>query len=91
MAKATIGGQPETGALRAPLTRATREELIGRNVARMVELPAWEPEEVHPWSADEAMAFLQAAKPDPLYPAFGRQQMTPLLRLCSAGQREHHS
>ena len=56
--------------LGAALTRATREELIGRNVARLVELPAWEPGEVHPWSADEALAFLQAAKPDPLYPAF---------------------
>ena len=56
--------------LGAALTRATREELIGRNVARLVELPAWEPGEVHPWSADEALAFLQAAKSDPLYPAF---------------------
>jgi integrase len=56
--------------LGAALTRATREELIGRNVARLVELPTWEPGEVHPWSADEALAFLQAAKPDPLYPAF---------------------
>jgi integrase len=25
---------------------------------------------VRPWSADEALAFLQAAKPDPFYPAF---------------------
>jgi integrase len=56
--------------LSAALTRATREELIGRNVARLVELPAWEPGEVHPWSADEALAFLQAAKSDPLHPAF---------------------
>jgi integrase len=56
--------------LSAALTRAIREELIGRNVARMAELPGWEPAEVRPWSADEALAFLQAAKPDPLYPAF---------------------
>jgi integrase len=56
--------------LGAALTRATREELIGRNVARLAELPGWEPGEVHPWSADEALAFLQAAKQDPLYPAF---------------------
>jgi integrase len=56
--------------LSAALTRAVREELISRNVARLAELPAWEPREIRPWSADEAMAFLQAARPDPLYPAF---------------------
>jgi integrase len=56
--------------LSAALTRAIREELTGRNVARMAELPGWEPAEVRPWSADEALAFLQAAKPDRLYPAF---------------------
>jgi integrase len=56
--------------LSAALTRAMREELVSRNVARIAELPGWEPAEVRPWSADEALAFLQAAKPDPLYPAF---------------------
>jgi integrase len=56
--------------LSAALSRAGREELISRNVARMAELPGWEPAEVRPWSADEALAFLRAAKPDPLYPAF---------------------
>jgi integrase len=56
--------------LSAALTRAAREELISRNVARLAELPAWEPGEVRPWSVDEALAFLRAARPDPLYPAF---------------------
>jgi integrase len=56
--------------LSAALTRATREELISRNVARLAELPAWEPADVRPWSADEALAFLRAAKDDLLYPAF---------------------
>ena len=56
--------------LSAALTRASREELLSRNVARLAELPAWEPGEVRPWSADEAMAFLRAARSDPLYPAF---------------------
>ncbi len=56
--------------LGAALTRALREELISRNVARLAELPAWEPGDVRPWSASEAMAFLAAARPDPLYPAF---------------------
>ncbi len=56
--------------LSAALTRATREELINRNVARLVELPTWEPGEVRPWSVDEALSFLKAARQDPLYPAF---------------------
>jgi integrase len=56
--------------LSAALSRAVREELVSRNVARLVELPPWEPAEVVPWSAAEALAFLFAAKSDPLYPAF---------------------
>jgi integrase len=56
--------------LSAALTRAAREELISRNVARLAELPAWEPGEVRPWSVDEALAFLGAARPEPFYPAF---------------------
>ena len=56
--------------LSAALTRAVREELVVRNVARLVELPTWEPEEVIPWSSAEALAFLEAAQPDPLSPAF---------------------
>jgi integrase len=56
--------------LSAALSRAVREELITRNVARLVELPAWQPSVVVPWSPSEALAFLQAAIEDPLYPAF---------------------
>jgi integrase len=56
--------------LSAALSRAVREELITRNVARLVELPAWESSVVEPWSSAEALAFLQAAIDDPLYPAF---------------------
>jgi integrase len=56
--------------LSAALTRAVREELTVRHVARMVELSAREPAEVIPWSSAEALAFLEAARPDPLYPAF---------------------
>jgi integrase len=56
--------------LSAALSRAVREELIVRNVARLVELPSWEPEAVEPWSSAEALAFLAAASEDPLYPAF---------------------
>lgn len=54
---------------RAALTRAVRQELISRNVARLTELPGCEPRELHPWSTAEALSFLQAARTDPLYPA----------------------
>lgn len=56
--------------LGAALTRAMREELIPVNVARLTTLPAPPPKKVKPWSADEARAFLAAARNEPLYPAF---------------------
>jgi integrase len=56
--------------LSAALTRALREELIPRNVARLVELPQWQRGTIRPWGADEAKQFLGAARPDPLYAAF---------------------
>lgn len=56
--------------LSSALSRATREELISRDVARLVELPGWERQPIAPWSAAEARVFLEAAKDDPLYPAF---------------------
>ena len=56
--------------LSAALSRAVREELVARNVARLAELPTWEPAATVPWSSAEALAFLQAAADDPLYPAF---------------------
>lgn len=52
------------------LTRAMREELITRNVAQLVELPAWKRAPIDPWSADEATRFLEVCRNDPLYPAF---------------------
>jgi len=56
--------------LSAALTRAMREELIPRNVARLIELPAWQRKEIRPWSAEQAAEFLSASRSDPLYPAF---------------------
>ena len=56
--------------LSSALTRAMREELVARNVARLAELPMWERKPITPWTAAEARAFLDAAKDDPLYPAF---------------------
>ena len=56
--------------LGAALTRAMREELVSRNVARLVTLPPDRPDRQQPWSAAEALAFLQAARGDRLYPVF---------------------
>jgi integrase len=52
------------------LSRAMREELVVRNVARLAELPTWERQHITPWAVAEARTFLEAAKNDPLYPAF---------------------
>jgi integrase len=56
--------------LSAALTRAMREELVTRNVARLVTLPPANPERRQAWSVDEAHRFLRAARNDPMYPAF---------------------
>ena len=56
--------------LGAALTRAMREELVSRNVARLATLPANYPARQQPWSVSKALAFLQAARGDRLYPAF---------------------
>jgi integrase len=56
--------------LSVALSRAMREELISRNVARLVELPTWEPGIITPWSSGEAIAFLEASANDPLRSAF---------------------
>jgi integrase len=56
--------------LRAALTRAEREELMMRNVAKLVELPQVERGEIHPWTIDEARAFLLATSDHRLHAAF---------------------
>ncbi|RNG16639.1 site-specific integrase [Streptomyces botrytidirepellens] len=56
--------------LRTALTTACREELISRNVAQLVPAPRVEPRELRPWTLDETLTFLEAARSDPLYPAF---------------------
>lgn len=55
--------------LSAALIRAMREEILPRNVARLVELPESKRATIHPWSATEARQFLGAAKDDSLYAA----------------------
>ncbi len=47
-----------------------REELVSRNVARLVTLPPNRPARQQAWSPKEALAFLQVARGDRLYPAF---------------------
>lgn len=48
--------------LSSALGRAVREELVFRNVARLVELPAYERKEIRPWSLEQATAFLAAVR-----------------------------
>ncbi|QGV79889.1 tyrosine-type recombinase/integrase [Streptomyces ficellus] len=56
--------------LRSALSSACREELITRNVAKLVEPPRPTPRDLRPWSLDETLTFLAAARKDPLYAAF---------------------
>jgi integrase len=56
--------------LRASLSQAEREELVVRNVAKLVSLRAWNRKPIHPWSADEAARFLAAARSHRWYPAY---------------------
>ncbi|GGT22007.1 site-specific integrase [Streptomyces kurssanovii] len=56
--------------LRTALTAACRDELVTRNVASLVEPPRAKSRELSPWSLDETLDFLAAARKDPLYAAF---------------------
>lgn len=56
--------------LRSALTAACREELVTRNVASLVEPPRVVSRELSPWTLDETLTFLAAARKDPLYAAF---------------------
>lgn len=47
--------------LRAALSRAAREELILRNVAKLVEIPAWHRKPITPWTPEQSVTFLNAA------------------------------
>ncbi|MDF3288349.1 tyrosine-type recombinase/integrase [Streptomyces silvisoli] len=56
--------------LRSALSAACREELINRNVVQLVPAPRVQPRELKPWTLDETLTFLEAARTDPLYTAF---------------------
>lgn len=56
--------------LRTALSAACREELIARNVVTLVDAPRVDSRSLDPWSLEETLDFLAAARCDPLYPAF---------------------
>ncbi|MER5571459.1 site-specific integrase [Streptomyces goshikiensis] len=56
--------------LRTALSGAVRDELITRNVASLVEPPRAKQREIRPWTLDETLAFLEAARGESLYAAF---------------------
>ena len=57
-------------ALSAALTRAMREELIFRNVARLVEMPAYKPKPKIIWTVEQQLQFFETAKNHPWYIGF---------------------
>lgn len=69
-------------ALSAALTRAMREDLLVRNVARLIELKEGPKAETEPWTLEEARQFLSAARQHVLYPAF----LMPLLYSMRRGE-----
>ncbi len=56
--------------LSAALKRAEHEEIIIRNVARLVDIPQYRPKEIVPWNLNQLSIFLDHASSDPLYPVF---------------------
>jgi len=56
--------------LRAMLNQAMREELVARNVARLVQPPAPDRGEIRPWTDAEARAFLATARTHRLHALF---------------------
>lgn len=56
--------------LRAALSAAMRQELLFRNVAKLVQLPRSTRKPIEPWSIDEAKRFVAVAHTHRWYPAF---------------------
>uniref|UniRef100_UPI0024538B47 tyrosine-type recombinase/integrase n=1 Tax=Nocardia brasiliensis TaxID=37326 RepID=UPI0024538B47 len=56
--------------LSAALTRAMREELVTRNVARLVELEQSQRAEIVLWTGEEGARFFKHAQSHPLFAAF---------------------
>lgn len=55
--------------LRSALSAACREELIPRNVAKLVQPPRVETKQYEPWTIEETLIFLRAVRRDPMYAA----------------------
>ncbi|WP_042408811.1 site-specific integrase [Streptacidiphilus carbonis] len=64
--------QDARGVLRSALTNAVTEEVLSKNVAALVKVRSARKKQRHPWSVEEARAFLESARRDrdPLYPAY---------------------
>lgn len=56
--------------LRAALSRAEREELVLRNVAKLVDIPAYHRKTITPWTPEESATFLAAARNHRWYGAY---------------------
>lgn len=62
--------QKNRSVLRAALSRAEREELVVRNVAKAVDLPAYQRKPITPWTAQQVIQFLAAARSHRLFGAY---------------------
>jgi integrase len=56
--------------LSTALKRAEHEEIISRNVARLVDIPQYRPKEIVPWNVNQLSIFLEHARNDSHYPIF---------------------
>ncbi|GAB2754587.1 hypothetical protein GCM10027072_60730 [Streptomyces bullii] len=69
--KTTAATVKESHRVCAPrCSSACREDLITRNVAKLVEPPRTNTRRVEAWTLDETLDFLTASRRDPLYAAF---------------------
>lgn len=56
--------------LRTALSRAEREELVARNVAKLVDVPSWQRKMIVPWLPNDVTRFLKAAENHVWYLAY---------------------
>ncbi|MEU4212719.1 site-specific integrase [Streptomyces sp. NPDC026206] len=72
IAKATTAATAKEShrVLRSALSAACREELIARNVVKLVEPPKADTYESQLWTLDQTLRFVLTARRDPLYAAF---------------------
>ncbi|WP_079110507.1 tyrosine-type recombinase/integrase [Streptomyces roseifaciens] len=72
IAKATTAATAKEShrVLRSALSTACREELITRNVVKLVEAPSVDVYESSVWTLEETLKFIFVARRDPLYAAF---------------------